>query len=177
MDTETPITETCTPLEEIEALAESYRDNLDHLTTLVDDLEASLRSVRAARLPAIRQLAVFVRAARADLADAVALHGDLFERPRTRVLHGIRVGYAKSPGRVAFADATQVVRLIHHHLPAKADSLIKTTETPLRNALAQLTVPELRILGCTLAETGDQVVVKPQDSDVEKIVQALLKEE
>jgi hypothetical protein len=34
----------------------------------------------------------------------------------------------------------------------------------------------LKKLGCTVRDTGDEVVIKPVDGDVDKIVRALLKD-
>jgi hypothetical protein len=41
--------------------------------------------------------------------------------------------------------------------------------------LKNLTVAELKSLGCTVEETGDRVVVRFADKEVDKLVNALLK--
>jgi hypothetical protein len=69
-----------------------------------------------------------------------------------------------------------VVARIKKHLPEQADVLIKLKETPVKDALAQLSAAELKKLGVTVSEAGDQVVVKPVDSEVDKMVDALMKE-
>ena len=48
--------------------------------------------------------------------------------------------------------------------------------TPVhKEALAQLSAAELKKIGVTLSEAGDQTVVRPVDSEVDKMVDALLK--
>ncbi len=69
-----------------------------------------------------------------------------------------------------------MVARIKKHLPEQADVLIKLKETPVKDALAQLSAAELKKLGVTVSEAGDQVVVKPVDSEVDKMVDALMKE-
>ena len=49
-------------------------------------------------------------------------------------------------------------------------------ESPDKKMLAELPVNELKKLGCTVADTGDVVVIKPTDSEIEKAVAALLKD-
>ena len=45
----------------------------------------------------------------------------------------------------------------------------------MKEALAQLSAAELKKIGVTLSEAGDQTVVRPVDSEVDKMVDALLK--
>ena len=57
-----------------------------------------------------------------------------------------------------------------------AIAYIRTTDAPDKKMLAELPVNELKKLGCTVADTGDVVVIKPTDSEIEKAVAALLKD-
>jgi hypothetical protein len=68
-----------------------------------------------------------------------------------------------------------VVTLIEKSFPkAQADLLIKTTKKPIKKALEDLDVGALKRIGCRVVETGDEIVIKPADSEVDKIVTALL---
>ena len=49
-------------------------------------------------------------------------------------------------------------------------------EEPIRKALSELTVTELKRLGVTVEEADDQVVIKPTDSEVDKLVGKLLED-
>ena len=66
--------------------------------------------------------------------------------------------------------------LIRRYLPEQADTLIRTVEEPHKPALALLSVADLRRVGCTVVETGEAVVIKAVDSEVDKMVDALLKD-
>jgi hypothetical protein len=83
----------------------------------------------------------------------------------------------KAKGKITWADDDQVVKLIKKHLPDQADILIKTTEKPIRDTLQGLTAAELKRIGVTVDETGDVVVIKSTDSEIDKFVEALLKDE
>lgn len=88
----------------------------------------------------------------------------------------MKVGYQKGKGTISFEDADSVVARIKKHLPDQADVLIKLKETPVKDALAQLSAADLKKIGVTVSEAGDQVVIKPVDSEVDKMVDALLKD-
>ena len=90
-------------------------------------------------------------------------------------MYGVKVGFEKGKGRIEWDDDDTVVRLIEKHFPEQADILIKTKKKPAKKALAQLSVAELKKLGVTVEETGDQVVIKSTDSEIDKLVTALLK--
>ena len=73
-------------------------------------------------------------------------------------------------------DKDQVVRLIKKHFPEQADVLIKTVEKPIKGAIQQLPVADLKRIGVTVEETGDVVVIKSTDSEIDKLVSALLEQ-
>jgi hypothetical protein len=92
------------------------------------------------------------------------------------VLSGVKLGYQKAKGTLDYDDAEAVCARIRKHLPEQADVLIATRETPVKTALAQLPAADLKRIGVTLSDAGDQIVVKPVDSEVDKMVDALLKD-
>lgn len=163
-------------LAEIEALTKRYSEAHRQLHEAVSDLEDEIHKLKRARLPRIRRLVDQAATAKAILQAAVEAAPELFQKPRTLVLHGVKVGYAKGKGKLEFEDAQQVVRLIRKHFPDKFDELVKVTETPVRGALNQLSVADLRRIGVTVVEAGDEVVIKPTDGDIDRLVEALLKD-
>lgn len=47
---------------------------------------------------------------------------------------------------------------------------------PAKDALKQLGVKDLARLGVTLIDAGDEIVIKPVDGEIDKLVNALLKD-
>ena len=87
------------------------------------------------------------------------------------------MGFRKGTGGIDWSDDDQTVKLIEKHFPkTQAELLIKTTKKPIKKALADLDVADLKRIGCTVESTGDVVFIKPADSTVDKHVNALLKE-
>lgn len=162
-------------LETIEKAARSLRAARDILTeratALHDDLEAAKRKA----LRGLRGSVANVAQAQAELIAAIDAAPDLFTRPKSMVLHGLQLGYRKGKGAINWEDDAQVVKLIRKHLPDQFDVLVKTAETPIKAAVGNLPVPDLKRIGVTVEGTGDVSFAKDTTSAVDKLVAALLK--
>lgn len=141
----------------------------DRVTQVRDDMEAIKRKA----LPLIRNSVGKFKSAEAELRAEIEAHPELFAQPKTRVLHGIRVGYMKQRGRIEWDDADAVVAAIERMYGADAEQLLAVTKKPLRNALANLPAKDLKRLGVAVTDDSDVVVIKPADGDVEKLLDAL----
>lgn len=165
-----------TPLMKIDEMAKELAAARALLSERLTGLDDEVRQARNRRLPGIRAALARAKAAQADLRSLVDANRGEFGKPRTRVLHGIKVGLQKAKGVVKFLDAAKVVELIKKHFEEQADVLIKTKETPVKAALQQLTAADLKKLGVTVEDTGDEIVIAPVDSDLDKLIDALLDE-
>ena len=161
-------------MKEIEDLTKDFADKRAALAHEMEVLEGAIARLKDSRRAAIRGLVGDLAASHSRLELAVEDSPALFKRPKTHVLHGIKVGFRKEPGKVWFENADQVVKLIRKHLPDEADRLIKTTETPVKSALAQLSGAELKKIGATITDSSDAVLIKPADSEIDKWIDALL---
>jgi hypothetical protein len=165
-----------TSLNDITSLTRLYADAREDLAGQLTKLNEKIEALKREHLPEIKRLVARTAEREDVLKHAIEGAPHLFEEPRTIIAHGIRVGLRKGAGSVEWDDAAKVVELIKKHFPAQKDLLIKTTEKPKKKALLELSVADLKKIGCTAEETGDVVVIKPTDSQVEKLVTALLKD-
>lgn len=164
-------------MKHIEELTRRFADERNTLATSIAELEEAKRTLEREFLPRIKALVRTAKAARQKLADAIETSPELFAKPRTAIFHGVRVGLQKAKGEIEFEDVDQVVKLIRRHFPDQFDALVKTTHKPIKKALANLTAAELKKLGIEVTETGDAVFIKDTAGEVDKLVQALLREE
>jgi len=163
-------------LSEIEGLTKRYAEAR---TVLADRVEALTRAMEDAKRQHLRGIkAALGKAAEAEgaLRAAIDAGPELFAKPKTRILHGVKVGYRKAPGRLSWDDPDQVVALIKRYHPDQADVLIITKEAPSKQALLQISVVELKRLGVQVTKDTEEVVVAPTDTEVDKLVDALLRE-
>lgn len=165
-------------MNEIEDLTRDYARARDLLTKAVDSLELAMKAERDKRIAGVKGLVGEAANARNRLAAAIEKSPDLFVRPRTVVVDGVKVGFQKSKGKVVFSlTADKVVAKIRALFSkAKAESLIKVEETPIKKALENLPADELKKIGVKIDGAGDEVYIAPIDGAVQKLVDALLKD-
>lgn len=163
-------------LNDIERLAKKYAEAREHLAAIVAAMNEGIEEIKRDNMKRLKK-AVAEAAEHHDALKALIEEApNLFVKPRSVVLHGIKLGYQKGKGKIEWDDADQVVRLIKKHFPEQADLLIATSEKPAKEALASLTASELKKLGISVTDGGDAVFIKPADSAVDKMVDALLRD-
>jgi hypothetical protein len=163
-------------LSDIERLCREYRKHYDELAERCRVMNEEIEAVKRRRLQGIKNAVHRANDARSELEQAISVAPHLFEKPKSLVIAGIRVGYAKQKGRLVFDDAGKVVALIRKHLPEQFDNLVSTKETPLKGGLQQLSGAELKRIGVQIEADVDQVIVKSTDTEVDKLVNALIAE-
>lgn len=162
-------------LDPIDAKARVYSEARDRLAASVAELNEAIAALKRNQLPVIKRHLRRAFELENELRAMVEANPHLFVKPRTVVLHGVKLGFQKGIGGISFDDPEHVCKLIQKKLPELADVLIKNEPKPIKKALQQLTVQQLRAIGCQVEEAGDRVVVKAVDSAVDKLVSALLK--
>lgn len=164
------------PLITIEALTKKYADARAIVSERVNALEDEVRSVHRRKVPGIKTAVAAAKDAQAELVAAVQAAPELFVKPRSYTLNGIKVGYAQGKGSLDWEDDEMVVARIERFFPREADVLIATKQKPVIEALKQLDAKDLAKLGVTFQGAGDYVFVKASDSAVDKLVKKILKE-
>ena len=165
-----------TQLTAIEARAKLYAEAREKLAAIVSDLNAGIEALKRNAMPEIKRAVARAGTHHDELRALIGAAPELFVKPKSMTINGIKCGYQKGKGKIEWDDPDQVVRLIKKHFPEQADVLIVTTEKPVKDALNSLTVAELKRLSCSVVEGGEVIFVKPVDGAVDKLVDALLKE-
>jgi hypothetical protein len=167
-----------TALQEIEKLAQQYAKVRGNLGDLVNDMQTRIAAVKANYITGIRNCVAAAKSSEADLRAAVSDFPQLFDKPRTRTFHGIKVGYQKAKGSVTWSDESAVIERIRKLLPAaQAELLIRAEEKVHKPGVYDLSVADLKRLGIEITDAGDVIVIKDTTSEVDKLVDALLKED
>ena len=127
-------------------------------------------------IPGLRERVAELGEARDRIREYLEEHRGQFERPRTRTLHGCKVGWRKKPGKLVIADEARTIQLIRLRLPEQARTLLQVKTTVNKAALKKLPAAELASVGAAIAAVDDEKVVSfPKDS-LAKLVDALLED-
>jgi phage host-nuclease inhibitor protein Gam len=162
-------------IDQISKRAEVYAQVRALLAEKVTALNDGIAQLQRDHIPGIKKAVAKAAEAQASLQALIEAHPECFTKPKTQVLSGVKVGFQKGKGTISFDDADTVVARIKKHLPDQVDLLIRNKETPVKEALAQLSAADLKKIGVSVTEAGEQVVIKPVDSEVDKLVEAMLK--
>ncbi|WOI47004.1 hypothetical protein [Acidovorax sp. BLS4] len=167
-------------LQEIQKRASALSEHRDRLSALFLTLQSNLDTVKNGSLADIKRVARQVAKEHNELVDHIKAHPELFEKPRTYVVDGIKFGMLLSNGSLQWDDDEKVCDRIRRLVDAgeitaeQADLLIKTTEKPVASALAQLDAKVLKRLGVSVEGAGDQPLIKSVDSTIEKAVTSVI---
>jgi hypothetical protein len=159
----------------IENRARLYAEARTALEAELNELAEELDAAKRKHLAALKRLAARVAEREAELHNAVEVSPELFQKPRTAIFHGVKVGFTTSPGKVEFDDSEQVLKLLRRVFGDEdAKPYIISKEEPSKAALKQLDVVTLAKVGCRIEGAGDVVVLKCVDGDIEKLVARLI---
>lgn len=165
-------------MNEIEVMTKNFADLLDKLSAAAQHLEDEVEAVKRRYMVEIKGIARRLLERKAVLAAAIEESPDLFEKPKTITVHGITIGFRKQKGSITWDDDDVVVGLIKKRFPQKDwDIYIKKIEKPKKSGLETLEVRELKALGVEVTDSGEKVYIKPADSEIDKFIGKLLKED
>jgi len=163
-------------LSRIERLCQDFSSAHAEMRMLVLAIQEELQQVKRRYLARLRASVGKTRERHANLRLAVESAPELFEKPKTRILHGIKIGFRKQKGGITWADADKVVRALHQQFGGQADAFLHIKQVPDKTALNKLDASTLRRLGVEIHADHDEVVVEPVDGDVDRVVNALIED-
>lgn len=165
-------------LGDIENATQVLADHRELLKLRVENLHHLVEELKRKHLPEIKEAAAGAANAKGQLEALIDESRHLFRKPKTLIIAGIRVGLKKGTGSIEWDDEELVIKRIRKIFPKLEDQelLIKTTEKVRKKNLEDLDTGTLKKLGVTIEGNGEIVMIKAVDSDVDKIVNAMLKE-
>lgn len=161
-------------MQEIEAKAKAFAAARDELADRMQRLRDEQEAVKRKLLTGIRNAVSRFKAEHEELLALVEANPQLFERPKSRTLHNIKLGWLKQRGRIEIENVARTVELIEKHLADQADALIRTTKAPDKKALAELPGKDLKRIGVAVTEDIDMPFVRNADDAIAKMIDALL---
>lgn len=164
------------PMQQLERRVQDYADTLAEYNALTAQVRDEVKQVTARHLAAIRHLFNGLKDRQADICAEIKAHPDWFQKPRTRVIHGIKLGLRKRKGRLVIRDAARTVQRIKALYEDDIGVLIKETETPLKSGLEKLSAKELKRLGVEVTDDSDDVVFVAAADEFDDLIDFLMAE-
>lgn len=161
-------------METIEGLAKVFAGARTELADRLNVLREEQNDAKRRRIQGIKNSLERVQASYEELKTVLSDNRALFDKPKTRVLHGIKLGWQKKPGKLEIADDAACIAALRKLLGDDADAYVKTTEEPIRKALANLPAKDLKRCGVAVTDDVDAVLIKAADGDLDKMIDALI---
>ena len=169
-----------TTLADIQKRAAALSAYRDKLSALFLTLQSGLDTVKNGALPEIKRVARHVAKEHNELVDVIKAHPELFEKPRSYVVDGIKFGMQAAQGSLEWEDDEKVCERIaslveQGVIPAdQLDMLVAVKKKPVADAVRQLSPDVRRRIGVRLEGDGDQPLIKSVDSAIEKAVTTVI---
>lgn len=166
---------TATQITEIDTLARQYADAQTDLDAYTNALRTKIDQVVRDHWSELRRLTTRTAERYEALFSEVSVARAVFDKPKTKILHGVRVGYRKRPDSVQVLNAENTCALIEKILPDEAGVLVATTKKPIIAGIAELDDAQLKLIGCSRVPGVDEPIAELAETEVDKVVAALLK--
>ena len=162
-------------LPEIESRTGIFAVEHRALGFLINKLETELAALKARHIVNIGKQFTCTANAKLKLSFALQQNPGLFEKPRTRVFDGVKVGYQKQKGSIIMADEpTTIARMQKILGDDEAAHYLNVKVTVNKTAINDMPAETMRKLGIELTADTDAIIIKPMDSALEKSINALL---
>lgn len=162
--------------EAAQRLADAHRLSTDLASKLENELADAIKPVYERHRSGI-DLAVADEALKlAELQQLIDASPNLFEKPRSLAIDGVRLGYRKQEDGIDFDSEEAVIQRIRA-LPDLADLsqvLIRVEEHLNRDAIDLLNANQRRRVGIRSVTGADQSFITYTDTDVKKLTKAIM---
>ncbi len=155
-------------------LANRHNDTAACAALLNAEIKAAIGPVLERFQTTLDMYAAAEATAEADLRRLLERAPQLFMKPRTVEVDGVRCGFKREPDGLTWADDEAVIARIEALRPDLAPVLIRNQKSLIVDALAGLEKVDLVALGIRIVAGADQVVLTVRDNDVEKLAKAIL---
>ena len=164
-----------TNMEQIERDTRLYADAKRELNRIMAEVMTETEALKKKYTGQIRRALARVTERHEDLYREIAENKDLFVKPRTQTFDGINVGLKKGKGRLEIADEDKAIAIIEDDFPKLAKLLVKTEKSLLKDLVKKQDPEFLAAIGGAIVGQEDYVVIEDVDTQIEKVLTALLK--
>lgn len=164
-------------MEDIVALARDYAAAREALESSAEEIRHLQRRAVRSRLRGLRTRVAETAAAHDALAAAIRAAPGLFVKPRTVAVDGVKFGFRKQTGALEVGDEAEAIKLLRRKFPDRAEAAVNVKETLDKKAIRKMPAADLARIGVSIDDPTDEVVIAVAESDVDKLVEALLEDE
>lgn len=158
------------------ALANAHRESVTRASVLEAELSTAITPIYERHRAGIDAAMEEEATAKTSLQALIDAAPQLFRRPRSLTVDAVKCGYRKAEDVLDWDDEATVITRIRAlpELEAMAQVLIRTEEALNVGALAELTADQRRMIGVRRIDGVDLSFISFCDTDVDRIMKAVL---
>lgn len=157
-----------------QALANRRNDTLGCSALLNAEIKSAIAPVLDRYKLTLDQRAAAEAEAFRLLDSLLAANPQLFTKPRSLTVDGVRCGYKKEPDGLDWTDDADVIGRIKALRPDLAPLLVRTSESLVVDALGGCSAEDLRMLGIRAIAGADRRFITLGDNDIERLAKTIL---
>lgn len=157
-----------------ERLARAHQASAASAALMQEEIRAAIQPIYDRHQAQLDHTAEEEARAHAVLEAMVAGAPQLFDKPRSFAVDGVRVGYKKEPDSLDWDDDADVIARLRSLYAEHTETCIRTEETLVVDAIEQLDATAHRRLGIRRIAGADHHYITIGDSDIDKIAKTLL---
>jgi len=161
---------------EIEKTTREYAAAEDALEEKALELREAIERLKREHMPAIKRALERAGETHTLLFHTIEDNPELFQRPKSRLVAGVVIGFRKQRDTLEWAGDEQLAEAIEKQLPALYPSLVEVKRKPVRDALKLLQPEQLQALGVAYDRGRDKVIIESANSEIEKWIRAIAAE-
>lgn len=163
-------------LSEIEAQTKKFAEANNQLAGVIDEMETEINRIKKDYLKRLQPLADNVSIEKALLKEAIDESRLIFVKPKTYVFHGVKVGLQSSKGSIKVIDEEKTIELIEKNFSDMAENMIKSSKSVIKESLKLLSESDITKINCQKVPAAELVLIKSNRDEVEKFIDAMIKE-
>ncbi|MBI5056965.1 MAG: hypothetical protein HZB61_10165 [Nitrospirae bacterium] len=162
-------------LQEIEKTTDDYAAAKREFDELVSEISERTETLKREFTPKLKAVMGKIAKKHQALYRAIGDNTDLFEKPRTQIFDGIKIGLMKGKGKLFVEDEDLTIKLIKKHLPEQEEYLLETKYELRKSVIKKLTEKEMVKINVAIIDKDDRIVIESIDTTVQKILNSLIK--
>jgi hypothetical protein len=160
--------------EQAQRLANAHNDTAATAALLNAEIKSAIAPILERYKDTIDLYAYAESLARTELEGTLAIAPNLFVKPRSLSVDGVRCGYMKAPDSLDWDDEGDVIARIKALRPDLVPLLVRSRESLVIDALLGLERKDLVALGIRTVTGVDAYFVSVGDNDAEKLTKIVI---
>lgn len=158
----------------IETHAKRYQALLAKLNNTSATIRRKISEATAAHLADLKSTMDEMTGLEKQIKEHLIRNKDLFEKPRTRVIHGLKLGFRKGKGKLIVNDEQKLIERLEKEYDDNVGVLVRTSKKIVKAGIEKLDAKELKRLGVTMQDADDQVVFDVVEDSMDDLINFLL---